>query len=64
MGKRKGRQRDTAFTIFSDAEFRARFYDVRHTFDAALRLRVEAEGKARGMRNVQKRGRAWPGNGR
>ncbi len=55
MGKRKGRQRETAFTIFNDTEFRKRFYDRRHTFDPPLRLRVEREGKARGLRNVGKR---------
>jgi len=55
MGKRKGRQRDTAFTLFGDDDFRRDFYDRRHTFDAAFRLRVEAEAKVRGIRNVQKR---------
>lgn len=57
MGKRKGRQRDTAFTLFSDTDFKADFYDRRHTFDVALRERVEREAKARGIRNVQKRAR-------
>lgn len=55
MGKRKGRQRDTAFTVFTDAEFKARFYDRREMLDAATRLRVEREAKARGLRNLQKR---------
>lgn len=57
MGKRKGRQRDTELTLFSDAEFRAWFYDRRATFEAALRRRVEREAKARGIRNVQRRKR-------
>lgn len=56
VGKRKGRQRDTAFTIFGNAEFRSKFYDRRTTFDAAFRIRVECEAKTRGIRNVQKRG--------
>lgn len=55
MGKRKGNQRDTAFTLFGDPEFKEQFYDRRHTFAAALRLRVEREGKVRGFRNVRKR---------
>jgi len=55
MGKRKGRQRDTAFSLFGDDEFRQDFYDRRQTFEPALRLRVEAEAKARGIRNVRKR---------
>ena len=57
MGKRKGRQRDTAFTLLSDAEFIGQFYDRRHDFPAALRLRVEREAKARRLRNTQKRER-------
>jgi hypothetical protein len=56
MGKRKGRQRDTAFTLFDNANFKARFYDRRDQFEPALRLRVEREAKARGIRNTQKRG--------
>lgn len=56
MGKRKGRQRDSAFTLFNDEVFRRDYYDRRHEFKPALRLRVEAEGKARRFRNVQKRG--------
>ncbi len=56
MGKRKGRQRDTAFTLLGDGEFRAQFYDRRQDFDPRLRVRVEREAKARGLRNVQKRG--------
>ena len=55
MGKRKGRQRDTAFTIFSDAQFIGKFYNRRITFTAALKVRVEREAKARGIRNVQRR---------
>ena len=55
MGKRTGRLRDTAFTLFGDDEFRRDFYDRRQTFEPAFRLRVEAEAKARGIRNVQKR---------
>jgi hypothetical protein len=55
MGKRKGRQRDTAFTTLNDSEFRALFYDRRHALDSATRLRVEREAKARGIRNVRKR---------
>ncbi len=58
MGKRKGRQRDTAFTVFTDADFRTRFYDRRDQLDAATRLKVEREAKARGIRNAQKR-RRW-----
>lgn len=57
MGKRKGRQRDTEFSLFSDDEFLAKFYNRRHEFEAALRLRVECEAKARKIRNVQKRRR-------
>lgn len=57
MGKRKGRQRDSAFTLFGDDEFKVQFYDRRVTFDAAFRERVEREGKARGIRNVRKRKR-------
>jgi hypothetical protein len=57
MGKRKGRQRDTAFTLFGDDEFVEKFYNRRHTFDAAFRLRVECEAKARRLRNIQKRQR-------
>jgi len=57
MGKRKGRQRDSAFTLFGDHEFKELFYDRRHEFDAALRIRVECEAKARGLRNIQKRNR-------
>jgi len=57
MGKRKGRQRDTAFTIYDDAEFRARFYDRRNELERQLKERVEREGKARGFRNVQRRRR-------
>jgi hypothetical protein len=57
MGKRKGRQRDSSFTLFGDAEFTEKFYDRRETFEAAFRRRVESEAKARGMRNVQKRKR-------
>jgi len=45
MGKQKGRQRDTAFTLLGDSEFREDFYDRRHTFQAAFRLRVEREAK-------------------
>ena len=56
MGKRKGRQRDTAFTIFSDAQFVQKFYARRHEFTPEMRRRVETEAKARGLRNVQKRG--------
>jgi hypothetical protein len=57
MGKRKGRQRDTAFTIFGDAEFREKFYDRRKTLEPPLRERVEREAKARGIRNIRKRNR-------
>jgi len=57
VGKRKGRQRDTGFTLFGDAEFKERFYDRRDGFDAAFRRRVEREAKARGIRNVQRRRR-------
>jgi len=56
MGKRKGNQRDTAFSLFDDAEFVERFYSRRHTFDRTFRRRVEREAKARGIRNVQRRG--------
>ena len=55
MGKRKGRQRDTAFTTLSDEQFRAEFYERRATFADGVRIRVEREAKARGIRNVQKR---------
>ena len=55
MGKRKGRQRDTAFTLYGDTEFMELYYSRRHTFDTELRLRVEREGKARGFRNVRRR---------
>ena len=55
MGKRKGRQRETAFTVFSTPDFKARFYDRRDQLDDATRLKVEKEAKARGIRNVQKR---------
>lgn len=55
MGKRKGRQRDTAFSALTDAQFRVHFYARRETFSAELRIRVEREAKARGLRNVQKR---------
>ena len=54
MGKRKGRQRDTAFTLYGDKEFMELYYNRRHTFDAELRLRVEREGKTRGFRNVRR----------
>ncbi len=57
MGKRKGRQRDTAFTLFGDDEFRALFYDRRQSFEPAFRERVEREAKARRIRNVQRRNR-------
>jgi len=57
MGKRKGRQRDTAFTLFGDAKFKADFYDRRDAFAAAFRRRVEREAKARRIRNVQRRKR-------
>lgn len=57
MGKRKGRQRDTGFTLFSDLEFIDLFYARRQSFAAPFRLRVECEAKARGVRNVQKRKR-------
>jgi len=57
MGKRKGNQRDSAFTTLDDDEFRVEFYDRRAQFDRDLRERVEREGKARGFRNVQKRAR-------
>ena len=56
MSKRSGRQRDTAFTTFNDVEFRELFYERRHQLDAATRLRIEKEAKARGIRNVQRRG--------
>lgn len=55
MGKRKGNQRDTAFSLFDDAEFSERFYACRHSFDAVFRRRVEREAKARRIRNVQRR---------
>jgi hypothetical protein len=55
MGKRKGRQRDTAFTAFNDAEFILLLYNRRNSFEPALRLRVEREAKARGMRNIGRR---------
>lgn len=55
MGKRKGRQGETAFTVFTTLEFKARFYDRRDQLDDAMRLKVEKEAKARGIRNVQKR---------
>lgn len=57
MGKRKGRQRDTAFTPFKDDEFVESFYNRRHALEPAFRGRVEREAKARGLRNVQKRKR-------
>jgi len=57
MGKQKGRQRDTAFTLLGDSEFREDFYDRRHTFEAAFRRRVEREAKVRGIRNLRKRSR-------
>jgi len=57
MGKSKGRQRDTAFTLFGDDAFKKRFYDRRHTFDPEFRDRVEREAKTRGMRNARKRSR-------
>jgi hypothetical protein len=50
VGKRKGRQRDTAFTLFSDDEFMEDFYNRRQTFAAALRLRVEADALERDRR--------------
>ncbi len=55
MSKRKGRQRDTAFTLLGDDEFVRDFYSRRHTFDALLQERVEREAKARGLRNARKR---------
>ncbi len=55
MGKRTGRQRDTAFTLFGDEEFERLFYNRRHTFEAPFRRRVEREAKVRGIRNVRKR---------
>jgi hypothetical protein len=60
MGKRKGRQRDTEFTLFSDDEFAVQFYSRRATFSASFRLRVEREAKARGLRNIQKRSNKAP----
>ncbi len=48
MGKRKGRQRNTAFTLLGDAEFKAGFYDRRDSFNAVLRLRVEREADPKG----------------
>lgn len=57
MGKRKGNQLDTAFTLYDDPEFVAKFYARRQGFDPTFRLRVEREAKARGIRNVQKRRR-------
>lgn len=55
MGRRKGRQRDSAFSALTDAEFRVEFYDRRSALAPPLRVRVEREAKARGWRNVQKR---------
>jgi len=57
MGKRKERQRDTAFTLPSNVEFIQQFYDRRYLLDDATRLRVEREAKARRIRNAQKRTR-------
>ena len=51
----KGRQRDTEFSVFSDAVFVELFYARRAELDDSTRLRVEREAKARGIRNVQKR---------
>ena len=55
MGKRKGRQRDTEFSLIGNAGFLEDFYDRRALLDPELRLRVEREAKARGLRNVSKR---------
>lgn len=55
MGKRKGRQRDTRFTVFTTIEFRVKFYERRHEFDAQFKRLIEREAKARGIRNVRKR---------
>jgi len=57
MAKRMGRRRDSAFSLLTDQEFKQDFYDRRRAFDSILRLRIEAEAKARGVRNVQKRKR-------
>jgi hypothetical protein len=54
MGKRKGRQADTAFSTMSRDEF-LEIYARRTTLDEAMRLRVEREAKHRKIRNVQKR---------
>jgi hypothetical protein len=56
VGKRKGNQRDTVFTVFTDADFKAQFYDRRGEFDPALRRRVEREAKARGSATPGKPG--------
>lgn len=55
MSKRKGRQRDSAFTLLHDDEFVQSFYNRRHTLSPIMRERVEREAKARGLRNVRKR---------
>lgn len=61
MSKRKGRQRETDFRLYGDAEFMATFYNRRHVFEAPFRERVEREAKARGLRNIRKRRRRWGG---
>lgn len=54
MGKRKGRQGDTAFSAMTREEFLL-IYERRAQFDDAIRLRIEREAKHRKIRNVQKR---------
>jgi len=48
VGKRKGRQRDTGFTLFGDAEFKERFYDRRDGFGAASGAASSAKQRPEG----------------
>jgi hypothetical protein len=54
MGKRKGRQRNTEFTVFTDEEFVKRFYERRAQFSPEMRQKVEAEAKARAPAKYEK----------
>lgn len=53
MGKRKGRQHETAFTIFIDAEFKARFYDRRDHGPARRRNAPPRRARSQGARHQE-----------
>jgi hypothetical protein len=53
MGKRKGRQSDSVYSVMTREAF-LEIYRRRNTLDSDTRLRVEKEAKHRRIRNVQK----------